>query len=164
MKKTLLSLLLMASALMAEVSNVEVSTEFVEANKIKIIDIRTEGEWKKMGIIPTAHLLTFFDEGQSYEPRFFLKDLDEIVDKDEQFAIISNTASRTKLVSNYLGNKHNYNVVNLIGGMEKLIEDGYEVEVYDPDKELVLEEEIEQVESEESNISIDDTTEKLIIK
>ena len=164
MKKTLLSLLLMASALMAEVSNVEVSTEFVEANKIKIIDIRTEGEWKKMGVIPTAHLLTFFDEGQTYEPKFFLKDLDEIVEKDEQFAIISNTASRTKLVSNYLGNKHNYNVVNLIGGMEKLIEDGYKVEVYDPDKELVLEEEVEQVESEESNISIDDTSEKEIIK
>lgn len=159
MKKRLLSLLLFASAAMAEVTNIEVSTEFVEANKIKIIDIRTEAEWKKMGVIPTAHLLTFFNE--DYEPRFFLKDLDQIVEKDEQFAIISNKASRTKLVSNYLGNKYKYKVINLTGGMVKLIEEGYQVKEYAPHKpqngkESVVKEESIQIDNEESNSSLDD--------
>ena len=157
MKKRLLSLLLFASVAMAEVTNIEVSTEFVESNKIKIIDIRTEAEWKKLGVIPTAHLLTFFNK--DYEPRFFLKDLDQIIEKDEQFAIISNKASRTKLVSNYLGNKHKYRVINLTGGMVKLIEEGYQVEFYNSQRyqdkqESILKKETVQIENQEHNGSL----------
>ena len=134
MQKILWSLFLLSLAVVAEVTNIEISREYVEENKIKIIDIRTESEWKKMGIIKDAYLITFFPEDNEYNPKFFIKDLNKVVEKDEQFAIISNTASRTKLVSNFLGKKHNYNVVNLIGGMTKLIEDGYKVESYDLNK------------------------------
>ena len=134
MKKTILSLLLLCSTILAEVTNVEVNSEFIEENKLKIIDIRTQSEWEKMGIIKDAYLITFFPKDTDYNPKLFIKDLNQIVEKDEQFAIISNTASRTKLVSNFLGKKHNYNVINLIGGMTKLIEDGYKVESYKADK------------------------------
>jgi len=158
MKKRLLSLLLFASVSMAEVTNIEVSREFVESNKIKIIDIRTEAEWKALGVIPTAYLLTFFNE--DYEPRFFLKDLEQIIEKDEPFAIISNKSSRTKLVSNYLGNKHKYRVINLRGGMVKLIEEGYKVEAYDASKSYPIEKELLEEETEEVSESEEDNARK----
>jgi rhodanese-related sulfurtransferase len=136
MKKTILSLLLVCSTSMAEITNIEVTPEFIEKSEIKIIDIRTQSEWKEMGVILGAHLITFFHENKKDYTEDFLEDLNRVVDKDEQFAIISNTASRTKLVSNFLGHKHNYNVINLIGGMSKLLEEGYEVEAYNPDKKI----------------------------
>ena len=130
MKKSVFGLLFFATFVVAEVINLPVTVDFVKSNKMKIIDIRTESEWREMGIISNAHLLTFFDEESHYNIKKFTKKLDQIIDKDEQFAIICNTASRTKLVSNLLGNKLNYHVVNLLGGMEKLIKDGYKVEFY----------------------------------
>lgn len=134
MKKTILSILFVCSGLLAEVTNIEVTPEFVKENKIKIIDIRTQSEWKEMGVIPGAYLITFFGENNKYNTEFFLRELNTVVDKDEQFAIISNSSSRTKLVSNFLGHKHKYNVVNLVGGMSKLLKEDFEVEMYDPNK------------------------------
>jgi len=141
MKKTLFGLLILGTTLMAKVTNVPVTVEFVDSNKIKIIDIRTEGEWKQMGVITNAHLITFFDENAKYDIKEFLKELDKVVEKDEQFAIICNTASRTKLVSNFLGKNLDYDVINLTGGMTKLVKDGYKVEVYEADK---VEKKVEQ--------------------
>ncbi len=136
MRKIVLSFSLLCSLLLAEVTNIEVTAEFVEAKKIKIIDIRSKSEWKEMGVISGAHLITFFAENKTDYIEKFLEDLNRVVEKDEQFAIISNTASRTKLVSNFLGHKHNYNVINLIGGMSKLLEEGYIVEAYASDKKV----------------------------
>jgi rhodanese-related sulfurtransferase len=135
MKRTLLGLLVLATTLMAEVTNTPVSKEFVESKKMKIIDIRTESEWREKGIIKDSYLLTFFDEQSHYDIDEFLAKLNKIVKKDEQFALICNSASRTKLVSNLLGRKLDYHVVNLIGGIDKLIKDGYKVEKYVPKME-----------------------------
>jgi len=135
MQKILLSLLLLSSTILAEVTNVEISRDYIEKSELKIIDIRTQSEWEKMGVIKGAYLITFFPEGETYNPKLFLQELNRVIEKDEQFALISNTASRTKLVSNFLGKKNNYHVVNLIGGMKKLIKEGYEVEIYDPNKQ-----------------------------
>jgi len=134
MQKILLSLLLLSSTILAEVTNVEINRDYIEKSKIKIIDIRTESEWEKMGVIKGAYLITFFPEVGACNPKLFMQELKRVVDKDEQFALISNTASRSKLVSNFLGKKNNYKVVNLIGGMKKLIKEGYKVELYNPCK------------------------------
>jgi rhodanese-related sulfurtransferase len=161
MKKTILSLSLLCSTLVAEVTNIEVTPEFIEKNKIKIIDIRTENEWEEMGIIPSVYLMTFFTENNEFHGKSFLKELNKVVEKDEQFAIISNTASRTKLVSNFLGHKHNYNVINLLGGMTELLKKGYKVEIYNPKAQKkktpitqkIENEEVEEVEPEDTNSS-----------
>ena len=137
MKKTVFGLLLFATVLLAEVTNLPVTIDFVKSNKIKIIDIRTQSEWREMGIIDNAYLLTFFDEESHYNVKDFIAKLNKIVQKDEQFALICNTSSRTKLVSNLLGNKLDYNVINLIGGMDKLIKDGYRVTLY-PKKNVIV--------------------------
>ncbi len=138
MKKTVFGLLFFATLLVAEVTNLPVTIDFVKSNKMKIIDIRTKSEWKEMGIIKDAYLLTFFDEESHYNVKDFINKLNKIVKKNEQFAIICNTSSRTKLISNLLGNRLDYNVVNLIGGMDKLVKDGYIVTIY-PREEFTIE-------------------------
>ena len=137
MKKTVFGLLFFATFMVAEVTNLPVTIDFVKSNKMKIIDIRTQSEWREMGIIKNAYLLTFFDEESHYNIKDFTNKLNKIVNKDEQFALICNTSSRTKLISNLLGNKLGYHVVNLIGGMEKLIKDGYKVASYPRDEATV---------------------------
>ncbi len=137
MRKMLFGLLFSATFLVAEVTNVPVTIDFVKSNKMKIIDIRTQSEWREMGIIKNAYLLTFFDENSKYNVKDFIQKLNKIVKKDEQFALICNRSSRTKLISNLLGNRLDYHVVNLIGGMEKLIKDGYKVTPYTKESDTV---------------------------
>ena len=130
MNKMLFGLLLVGSTLFAEVINIPATTEFVNNTKMKIIDIRTQGEWIETGVIKKAKLLTFFNEKGAVDIDAFLKKLNKIVDKDEEFAIICNTGGRTKLVSNFLGKKKGYKVVNLTGGMMKLFKEGFKPEYY----------------------------------
>ena len=130
MRKTLFGLLLLGSTLFAEVIERPATVEFINNSKMKIIDIRTEGEWIQMGVIRNSILLTFFDERGGVDTDLFLEELNTVVTKDEQFAIICNTGSRTKLISNFLGKKLDYKVVNLTGGMMKLFKDGFEPEFY----------------------------------
>jgi len=135
MKKTLLGVLLLGSTLFAEVTNTPATIDFIKAKKMKIIDIRTKGEWIQTGIIKDAKLITFFDEKYGYDTEKFMTALNKVVKKDEQFAIICNSGSRTKLIANFLGNKLDYHVVNLVGGMSKLLQEGFKPEFYAPVQE-----------------------------
>ena len=132
MIKKIVGAVLLSSALFAKVTNVPATTAFVEETKMKIIDIRTKGEWVQMGIIRDAHLITFFDERYGYDVKTFLEELDAVVKKDEEFAIICNSGSRTKLIANFLGVKNSYNVVNLTGGMMNLLKEGFRPAYYNP--------------------------------
>ena len=134
MKKIILGLLLLGSSLFAEITNVIVTPEFVNSAKLKIIDIRTKGEWKETGIIKGSYPLTFFNEKGNYDIDGFLKSLNKIVNKDEKFALICRTGSRTGMVSNFLGKKLDYHVINLKGGLMKLIRAGYKTVSYNSQK------------------------------
>ncbi len=134
MKKIILGLLLLGSSLFAEITNVIVTPEFVNSAKLKIIDIRTKGEWKETGIIKGSYPLTFFNEKGNYDIDGFLKSLNKIVNKDEKFALICRTGSRTGMVSNFLGKKLDYHVINLKGGLMKLIRAGYKTVRYNSKK------------------------------
>ena len=134
MKKIILGLLLLSLSLFAEVTDVVVTPEFVNSTKMKIIDIRTPEEWRETGIVKGAYTLTFFNKNGDYDIYSFLNSLNKIVKKDEKFALICRTGSRTKMVSNFLGNKLNYHVVNLKGGLMKLLQDGYKTQPYTPKK------------------------------
>ena len=130
MKKIILGLLLLSLSLFAEVTDVVVTPEFVNSTKMKIIDIRTPEEWRETGIVKGAYTLTFFNKNGDYDIYSFLNSLNKIVKKDEKFALICRTGSRTKMVSNFLGNKLNYHVVNLKGGLMKLLQEGYKTQPY----------------------------------
>ena len=134
LNKIVLGLLILASTLSADVTNIVVTPKFIKDTKLKIIDIRTEGEWRETGIVQGAYTITFFDERGNYDIDGFLAQLDRVVAKGEKFALICRTGSRTGMVSNFLGNKLNYNVVNLKGGMMKLLREGFNPEFYTPKK------------------------------
>jgi len=124
MKKILFGLLLVGTSLFAELKNVWVTPEFMNKN-MKIIDIRTPGEWRQTGIVKGAYTIMFFDEKGKYDIPKFLKSLNKIVKKDEQFALICRTGSRTADISKYLSSEYGYNVINLYGGIMKLMREGY---------------------------------------
>jgi len=124
MKKTLFGLLIIMSALFAELQNIYVTEDFLNKG-IKIIDIRTPAEWRETGIVKGAYTIMFFDERGNFDIPTFLAKLDKIVKKDEPFALICRTGSRTTEVSKFLSSQLGYKVINLKGGMMKLIREGY---------------------------------------
>ena len=109
---------------MAELQQVWVTPAFVEKG-IKIIDIRTPAEWRESGIVKGAYTITFFDEKGNFNVDAFVKQLNQVVKKNEPFALICHTGSRTTMVSDFLANKLGYRVINLKGGMMKLTQEGY---------------------------------------
>jgi len=130
MIKKLVGVALLSSVLFAKVTNIPATIEFIDKTPMKIIDIRTKEEWEQMGVIKKSYLITFFDERYGYDSKIFLKELNKIIKKDEQFAVICNSGSRTKLIANFLGVKNSYNVVNLTGGIHNLIKEGFQPTQY----------------------------------
>ena len=123
-KKIVLGLLLVGTSLFAELQNVWVTKDFLKKD-IKIIDIRTPGEWRQTGIVKDSYTVMFFDEKGKYDIPKFLKSINMIVKKGEQFALICRTGSRTADISKYLSSEYGYNVINLGGGIMKLMQEGY---------------------------------------
>ena len=129
MKKIIITLLLLATSLMAELTNVWATPDFTEKN-IKIIDIRTPEEWKETGVVKDSYTIMFFDEKGNFNVENFLKQLNIVVKKDEQFALLCRVGSRTGMVSEFLSEKLGYKVINLKGGIMKMIHEGYKTVPY----------------------------------
>ena len=129
MKKILSSIALVSVCLFAEVEHINATPDFFK-KEIIVIDIRTPGEWKQTGIVKGAHTIMFFDERGGYNSKVFLKELDKIVKKDEPFALICRTGSRTTMISDFLDKEFDYKVINLQGGMVELMRRGYEPTPY----------------------------------
>jgi rhodanese-related sulfurtransferase len=128
-KKILFGLLITASALMAELQQVWATPQFADKN-IKIIDIRTPAEWKETGIVKGSYTIMFFDEEGNFSVESFLRQLNMLVKKDEPFALICRVGSRTGMVAEFLSEKLNYKVINLKGGIMKMIHEGYKTVPY----------------------------------
>lgn len=124
MKKIFIALIITMSSLMAELTQVWATPQFVE-KKMKIIDIRTPAEWRETGIVEGSYTIMFFDEQGNYDVPKFLKELNKVVKKDEQFALICRVGSRTGMVAEFLSKDVGYRVINLNGGIMKLISEGY---------------------------------------
>lgn len=129
MRKILFGLVIVGTALLADLQEVWVTPDFIEKD-IKIIDIRTPSEWRETGIVKGAYTLMFFDEQGRFDIQGFLDQLNKIVKKDERFALICRTGSRTAEVSKFLANEMGYNVINLRGGVMKLRYEGYKFVPY----------------------------------
>lgn len=129
MKKIFIALIITMSSLMAELTQVWATPQFVE-NKMKIIDIRTPAEWKETGIVEGSYTIMFFDEKGNFNLEIFLRQLDMVVKKDEPFALICRVGSRTGMVSEFLSERLGYKVTNLKGGIMKMIYEGYKTVPY----------------------------------
>ncbi len=124
LKRIIFGLLLLATSLFAELKQEWATERFLKKN-IKVIDIRTPAEWRETGIVKGSYTIMFFDEQGNYDVPKFIKALDKVVKKDEQFALICRVGSRTGMVSEFLSKDMGYKVINLKGGIMKMISDGY---------------------------------------
>jgi len=129
MKRVFLVLMILLSSLSAELTNVWANPSFI-ASGVKIIDIRTPSEWRETGVIKGSYQIMFFDEKGNFDVKDFLTKLNKIIKKDEKFALVCRVGSRTGMVSKFLSQRLNYNVVNLKGGIMKLIHEGYKTTPY----------------------------------
>jgi len=129
MKKIIITLVLLATSAIAELQQVVATPQFADKN-IKIIDIRTPTEWKETGIVKGSYTIMFFDEKGNFNVESFLNQLNMVVKKDESFALICRVGSRTGMVSEFLSEKLGYKVINLKGGIMKMIYEGYKTVPY----------------------------------
>jgi len=129
MKRVILLLLITITSIFAELKHEWATASF--ANKgIKIIDIRTPPEWRETGVVKGSYEIMFFDEKGGYDIQGFLKKLAKVVKKNEQFAIICRVGSRSGMVAEFLSENLGYKVINLKGGIMKMIRDGYKTVPY----------------------------------
>ncbi len=120
MRLLLYSFLFIGTLLSAQYQRQQIQPNLL-STKIKIIDIRTPGEWKTTGILKGSIPIMFFDEQGNYNVEAFLGELNKHVKKNEKFAIICNSGSRTQVVGGFLGNQMGYNVIDLQGGIQSAI-------------------------------------------
>ncbi len=126
--KNILLLLLLSSILFADIRVLKAIPSIVESG-IKIVDIRTKSEWKETGVIKNSILITYYDEKAHYNIKHFLDILNGHINKNEEFGIICRSGNRTSMVVKVL-NKKGYHIINLSGGIESLIKQGYKLVSY----------------------------------
>lgn len=129
--KWLLALSLIVTSLLADYTDQPVDQKLINS-KIKIIDIRTLGEWKTTGLVKGSIPIMFFDEQGNYNMESFLAELNKKVKKNEQFALICNSGNRSRTLGSYLGNQLGYNVINLQGGIQSAIGKKLPLEPFKP--------------------------------
>lgn len=129
--KWLLAFSLIATSLFADYTAQSIDQKLIDS-KIKIIDIRTTGEWKTTGLVKGSIPIMFFDERGNYNMETFLAELNKKVKKNERFALICNSGNRSQVLGTYLGNQLGYNVINLLGGIQSAIGKKVPLEPYKP--------------------------------
>ncbi|MBN2816708.1 MAG: rhodanese-like domain-containing protein [Campylobacterales bacterium] len=117
MKKIFTLLMLVALSLFADYKNAYLTQEILDS-ELPIVDVRTEPEWKETGLLKGAIPIVFFSEQGKPLVNSFLKELNAKVDTSKPFAIICHTGSRTSVIAPWLSKELNYNVINLLGGMD----------------------------------------------
>lgn len=109
--------------------HIKPTPQLLDGSLMKVIDIRTPGEWMQTGIVPGSHTITFFDEYGNYDAEAFLKHYEAVAAKDELVGLICRTGSRTRMVTNFL-RQQGYKVVNLDGGVFHLHAIGFSLAPY----------------------------------
>lgn len=128
MKKIILLLLLLSASLFAELKNAYMTQEMLNS-ELPIVDIRTVGEWKDEGLLKGAIPIEFWNKDGKYDINKFLKELNANVNTTKPFAIICHTGSRTSMIARWMSKELNYNVINILGGMDYAT-NGLKMKVY----------------------------------
>ncbi|MBU5614327.1 rhodanese-like domain-containing protein [Geomonas azotofigens] len=132
------SLLILGSLAALAASQVRYAplTPELVSSGVKIIDIRTEKEWRETGVVKGTLGLTFFREDKSYDADAFLATLKRHVTPNERIAILCRTGNRSDKVSRYLVQHGFTSVTNLGGGVTRAKEAGIRLVPYTQDNVL----------------------------
>ncbi len=119
-KKILFTLIALHTLVFAGFQSID-AKEMLSLHKqgAAIIDIRTPDEWKETGVIPGTTKIMFFDERGNYNVPKFMDELKKVVkDQNQPIILVCRTASRTKVVGQFLAKDMGYpNTKDLAGGI-----------------------------------------------
>ncbi len=111
-------------------NNINISIDEAEklynSNQIKIIDIRTEKEWKMTGVIPNTFLVNMHNEDFTENPNF-INIVKDLLNKnlDSKIAFICASGARSEIAANYFKNKKHKNIFHIPTGILGKQEDGW---------------------------------------
>ena len=118
--KPLILITLFPLILAADLITLDISSFEKERKKgTAVIDIRTPSEWRETGLIAKSVPLTFFRPDGSYDLAAFLAALKaRHIGKETPFILVCRSASRTKLLGDFLSKRLGYKkVYQLRGGI-----------------------------------------------
>jgi rhodanese-related sulfurtransferase len=115
----LLALCFSSTSLQAEVLGIDnVELERLAASGVRVIDVRTEAEWKSTGVVPGSVLLTFFDEAGRSDPPQWLERVKQYAAPGQPVILICRSGSRSAKAASFLSAQSGYKTVyNVSKGM-----------------------------------------------
>lgn len=84
-----------------------------------LVDIRTPAEWQQTGVIEGALLVTYADADS------FLAAVNPHLKEGQKLAVICRSGNRTSRASQQIAAKTPRHVVDIAGGMSRIVSEGY---------------------------------------
>ena len=110
--------------------NIRELTNLIE-KKIKIIDVRTENEWKSTGIIKGSFLISLLNENKKFIFEDWYEMFNNKFGKNKSIIFICASGIRSNYISHLVKKKNpDLIVYNLKKGINKWIRSGYKIERY----------------------------------
>ena len=95
----LLSVSFGAQAEVIDVGNEELQA--LMARGVKVIDLRTAGEWQQTGVVAGSQMITLFDERGRVNPDW-TREVNALAAEDQPVALICRTGNRTRAAAKML--------------------------------------------------------------
>lgn len=121
MKKVLLILTVLCVQMFAKFETIEVDQNTINDQNIQIIDVRTPAEWEQTGVLNGAILVTYRNSDGSINPNF-VNEVKSKIDPNKKVAVICRSGARSKAASTLLDENGVDGVINLGGGMNKVLD------------------------------------------
>lgn len=121
MKKVLLILTVLCVQMFAKFETIEVDQNTINDQNIQIIDVRTPAEWEQTGVLNGAILVTYRNSDGSINPNF-VNEVKSKIDQNKKVAVICRSGARSKAASTLLDENGVDGVINLGGGMNKVLD------------------------------------------
>lgn len=121
MKKILLLLAVLCVQMFAKFETTEVNSEILNDPNIQIIDVRTPAEWAGTGVVKGAILVTYKNADGSINPNF-VNEVKSKIDGNKKVGVICRSGARSKAASALLDEAGVENIINLGGGMNKVVD------------------------------------------
>ena len=122
----LAAMFLASAGLHAEIINIDnAELARLSASGVKVIDVRTENEWKSTGVVAGSNLLSFFDEAGRSNPPQWLESVKKQVNPDQPVILICRSGSRSAAAARFLSDQSGYKTVyNVSKGLNGWVSDG----------------------------------------
>ena len=102
--KVLFSLLMLVLPLVARAEIVDIGNDELRklvAQGVKLVDLRTVGEWRQTGVVAGSHMITLFDERGQVNPDW-KRDVAALAPADQPIVLICRSGNRSGIAAKML--------------------------------------------------------------